>query len=188
MPVPSAADLDALVLRARERDEGAFASLIDATQLELRCFVAAHAGATDLIEEVVQATFVICFERFADYQPRGTFLAWLKGIARNRLRQEARERRRFLPADDAALEAAVERSEAESAAEDARDDLVAALGRCVDGLAPTARELLDGFYRERLSLADLARRSRRTHAAVAMALSRIRAALRTCVQGGEAEP
>src|SRR4051812_47932876 len=136
MPVPSAADLDALVIRVRDRDQAAFAELIDATQIELRCFVAAHAGAPDLLEEVVQSTFVICFERFADYQPRGTSPPGLKGIARNRLRQETRERRRFLPADDAALEAAVDRGEAESAAGDARDDLVAALGRCLDRLAP----------------------------------------------------
>src|SRR4051812_14838709 len=93
------ARLDDLVVRIRAGDRPAFVALIAATQDEVRSFVAAHATTVDLVEEAVQAAYVTAFERLADYRPGGTFLPWLKGIARNRLRHETAHRRRWLSAD-----------------------------------------------------------------------------------------
>ena len=175
------AALDAIVARVRAGDREAFVALIEATQDELRCFVAAHATATDQIEEAVQAAYVTVFELIGDYRSEGTFLPWLKGIARNRLRQETARRRRWLSTGEAGLEELLAPLDPPGV-EAPRRELLAALDDCLERLAEPARRLIDGFYRERLALDELAKAHGRTRAAVAMNLSRIRAALRGCLE------
>jgi RNA polymerase sigma-70 factor (ECF subfamily) len=175
------AALDAIVARVRAGDREAFVALIEATQDELRCFVAAHAASADQIEEAVQAAYVTVFELIGDYRCEGTFLPWLKGIARNRLRQETARRRRWLPAGEAGFEDLLA-PHAPPEAEAPRHELLTALDECLARLAEPSRRLVDGFYRERQALDQLAKEHGRTRAAVAMHLSRIRAALRGCLE------
>jgi RNA polymerase sigma-70 factor (ECF subfamily) len=175
------AALDAIVARVRAGDREAFVALIAATQDELRCFVAAHASSADHVEEAVQAAYVTVFELIADYRCAGTFLPWLKGIARNRLRQETARRRRWLSAGEVGLEKLLAPSDPPGV-EAPRGELLAALDACLGQLAEPARRLIDGFYRERHALEELAQEHGRTRAAVAMHLSRIRATLRGCLE------
>src|SRR5438132_2225878 len=85
--------LGATVRRAAAGDDRAFQALVETTHHDLRCFVAAHAWHVDLIDEVVQTTYVTCFRSLGSYHGGDALLPWLKGIARNHLRQERAARR-----------------------------------------------------------------------------------------------
>ena len=76
-----------------------------------RFCLALTAGRRELAEETTQQAFIAAAQRIGKYHPqRGTFRAWLLGIARNRyLTLQAKERRRrrheALPREDSHLPA-----------------------------------------------------------------------------------
>jgi RNA polymerase sigma-70 factor (ECF subfamily) len=91
-------------------DEAAWRALYDGAFDPLAGYVAWRcAGLRDLADEVVQETWLVAVRRIRAFDPAaGSFVAWLRGIAanvvRNRLRQRRREPVRPLagdvPADD----------------------------------------------------------------------------------------
>ncbi|MBA3684570.1 MAG: sigma-70 family RNA polymerase sigma factor [Planctomycetes bacterium] len=177
-------DIDALVMRAQNGERDAFTTLVERCEREVRAFAAARAPDLELAEEVVQAAFVVCYERISDYQPRGTFLPWLKGIARNRLREELRDRQRRRGSDPDSLdlvliEDSIERLErdAPTASED-----VGRLRCCLDKLPPRSRTLFLRRYQDEQPIATLARDFKQNTAALAKALYRMMMSVRECMQ------
>lgn len=139
--------------------------------------VADRAAADDVFQEV----FLTVVQRSSDFRPEGNFLAWVRGIARNKvLEYYRRQRLQALPFDDELLELLVEAAdEREPQAERRRE----ALARCLERLAPRAREIVDLRYAEQpLSPPEIAERLAWTTNAVHVALARARAFLRECTQ------
>ncbi len=136
-----------------------------------------------LAEELFQDLAVAVLEGVGRFRPdEGDFDAWVRGIARNLWRSHLR-RRRPTTSIEAAVEAAVaaawdDRSPSEAVEQAER------LGRlhdCLDGLAPTARELVRRRYELCESSAAIAAALGRSAAAIDTALCRIRGALLTCL-------
>jgi RNA polymerase sigma-70 factor (ECF subfamily) len=127
------------------------------------------------LEEVVQSTYVTAWERMAEYSGGGRLDSWLKGIALNRIRGEARHRRRMTGGDRIAE--LIQPEEPDTGP----DDEVQRLAECLERLGPQARRLLECRYRDGMALTDLARRFRRTAGALAVALHRLRHGLRQCL-------
>jgi RNA polymerase sigma-70 factor (ECF subfamily) len=186
---PSPAAIDVLVSRAQAGDRDAFHALVLALQNEIRLFVAARTAALDLVEEAVQGAFVTAWERLADYEPRGTFVAWLKGIARNRLHEQLRLRSRLGAA--AGLDALVARSVDDAEAADsvgaARHELVR-LRACLERLPPRSRAMVQRRYAQEVPLAVLAQQFKQSVEALASLLQRVRRSLRACVEAGTTPP
>lgn len=139
--------------------------------------VADRAAADDIFQEV----FLTVLQRSSDFRPDGNFLAWVRGIARNKvLEYYRRQRSQALPFDEELLELLAEAAEGrESRLERQRD----ALSRCLERLAPRAREIVDLRYAEQpLSPPEIAERLSWTTNAVHVALARARAFLRECTQ------
>jgi RNA polymerase sigma-70 factor (ECF subfamily) len=140
------------------------------------------AGSRDFAraEDLLQKVSLILWEKFGEYDPAQSYPAWAFGIARRQLALDFRESRRrelSLPPDileevSQAMEGESERMSSESRA----------LARCMDKLSDDAKDLLRGRYAENSSLADLARRTGLTLAALNMKLVRIRKALLDCTQ------
>lgn len=180
---PDDAEIDALAARAQAGDRDAFHALILATHREVRLFVASRAWSLEMIEEIVQAAYVAAFESFATYRSGERFLPWLKGIAHNRLRKEARERARFarLPVD---LDDWLVDLPPEEGDDERERSQAARLQACLERLSPRARLMLERHYRHGLPLALLARQFKQTRQAIANVLHRTRAALRACCAEG----
>ncbi|MFN3485943.1 MAG: RNA polymerase sigma factor, partial [Planctomycetota bacterium] len=104
-------DVETLARRVKGGDRQAFAELYAATQRELRIFVSAYAASPEMVDEVLQAAYVSCWHSIGNYEPRGTFLAWLKGIARHHLLKALREQSRSVPLDRLVCEEALGRIE-----------------------------------------------------------------------------
>lgn len=180
----SAQELDALVLKAQRSGGDAFRDLVLATQRELAISVATYARSREQVEEILQETYVSCFERLSQYRMEGTFRPWLKAIARNHLIAQWRERRRFGELQGDAIESLVARDtlkETEDGDERGESD-VARLAACLELMPPRARALLERRYFMELPLARLAQQFKRSAATLSVTLHRLRQRLRQCVE------
>jgi RNA polymerase sigma-70 factor (ECF subfamily) len=171
---------DQLVAEVQAGRKESFRALFLAFERPVRIYLSAHAPTADVVEEVLQATFVACYESIQTYERRGTFLFWLKGIARIRLLKELHERTRHAGLGGDALDGLVAAAAAEQR-DDATGEDHAALERCLAGISPTLRTLLKQRYVERRAVKDLAVELGRTETWVSVALHRTRAFLRTCL-------
>lgn len=193
MAAPDSLDLDRLAAQIQRGNQEAFTDLIRATALPLRCFVATMAADGSQVEEIIQATYVTAFQRIGSYELRGTMMPWLKGIARNLLLRDLRERKRQLQVDMSVIDEVLvddswQRAQADDEQLATRTQALDNLQRCLQALPAPARALLLACYQDALTLNQLAQRFRRTRAAIAMQLSRLRASLRTCVQRQAEQP
>jgi RNA polymerase sigma factor (sigma-70 family) len=117
----------------------------------------------------------------------------VKGFARNLLRRELAQRARLVSTDQEALDSMVSSSALddladERAADSKREDL-ARIERCLAALTPRARLMVQRRFVEQVPINRIAQQFKKTRAAIANALTRIRAGLRTCVAAsGDAHP
>jgi RNA polymerase sigma-70 factor (ECF subfamily) len=181
----NAEDLDRLARRTQGGDKRAFVELLAGVQREVRIFLSAHATSADMVDEVLQAAFVACYENLHKYEPRGTFLPWLKSIARNLLLKELKERARYVAVEGDALEELLIRRSLEAMSATGREDSVRRLEECLGKLEPPSRKLIDERYALKRSVAELARSYGRTESWVAVTLFRIRRALHACLTRSE---
>lgn len=179
------AQLDELARRAQGGSREAFRALVEAVQEPLRACIAAHAAHPHQIDEALQETLVTAFRRLDQYRPEGTLVPWLKQIARNHLRRDLRDRRRFAGLDEDALDAAVigaqlDKLESEEAVGE-RERAVERLRRCLARLPDQLRGLVEAHHFAGAPLADLAARLNRSANWLAVTLFRARKALAECV-------
>jgi RNA polymerase sigma-70 factor (ECF subfamily) len=182
---PTPEVLDDIVLRTRGGDRRAMEEIILYLQSELRVFIAARAGSLDMVEDVLQGTFVTCFRVLDTYEPRGTFVAWLKGIAKNLLLKEFKERSRYAAVEGSALEEMVihhrlEAIDREEGREAARE--TARLLECMDRLPDRTRELVRRRYWDRAPVKTLARQFKKRAGTIAGILRRARHSLLLCME------
>jgi len=135
--------------------------------------------AEDLFQEV--------WVRFSRALAEGTEIQdqakWCRGTARNLLLHHWRDRRQdAVPADPALLDLVEQAFEEQTANQDRWRARQEALTQCLEELPDRSRQLLRLKYEEALSAEQVADRLRQTAAAVLMALSRLRKALRECAQ------
>lgn len=177
-------DLDRLAVRAQGGDHEAFVALVEATEHDLRVLVSCYATSLGMVDEVMQGTYVTVFEKLSTYEARGTFKAWIGGIARNLVRRELDGRRRSQALDGEVLDqvlaqAAHERMEREDVGVPERE--LVTLRRCLDALAPEARRLIDERYLADKPVHEIARLLQRSANWVAVSLFRIRKTLHLCL-------
>jgi RNA polymerase sigma-70 factor, ECF subfamily len=180
----TAEEIDGLVVRVQGGDRQAFWDLILQVQQDLRVLLSVLAPSTDLVEEILQATFLRCHDILPKYEPRGTFRQWLKGIARNLLHEELRARARLRSASGNPLEAIVAEA-CLGSVEDSSTDVPEkdpALRECMDRLPPHSRQLLERRYAQNLPLNRIAQQFKKPAEGIAVALFRIREALRQCLE------
>src|SRR5436190_9790272 len=181
-------ELDALVRRVQKGDKDGFADLFAATRRDVRIYLSAHASSADMVDEVLQAVFVACYEKIQVYESRGTFLPWLKGIAKNLLLKELHQRSRYVVAENDALEGLIVDEAMASLRDDEgsrREDSMQRLEDCLSKLTPRSRELIDHKYTRRAPIQTMARSFQKSESWVAVTLFRIREALRTCMTKAE---
>lgn len=178
-----AAQADQLVGEVQSGRKESFRALFLAYERPVRIYLSAHAPNADVVDEVLQAAFVACYESIHTYERRGTFLFWLKGIARIRLLKELHERARHAGLGGDPLDGLVAQTAAEQI-DDAIGEDHSALQRCLAGISPSLRTLMTSRYVEHRAVKDIAIELGRTETWVSVALHRTRAILRTCLTRG----
>ena len=148
-------------------------------------------AAADVAEDVAQETFLAAY-RSASVPLEdaavegGRCAAWLRGVARNQLLMYFRKARSNpVSSDPVVLEQALEQADEIWSAELLRQgdgfDYAEALQHCLARLQGTQRKVLDMFYGEEFSRAQIAESLNMSEDGIKSLLRRVRAALRQCV-------
>ncbi len=147
----------------------------------LRGFILGLLPDRTLAEDVLQEVFLIVTAKAAEFHSGTDFLAWVRAIARLKVREH--RQRRFPVAGQLTDEAWDMLAESAHEMDDVWDARREALQRCLSELAPRAREVVQLRYSaERLSLEEVAVRMSWTVGSVKVALSRAKDVLWGCVQ------
>jgi RNA polymerase sigma-70 factor (ECF subfamily) len=173
-------ELAALLGKIAAKDRAAFAALYRATSAKLYGVIArilVHGDASEALQEA----YVKIWQRAGDYDAaRGSPLAWMATIARNRALDEARKRRPLSLEDmPEGFEPAGESEDPLASRE--RSEAYAALLRCLERLEPDKRAMVLAAYYRGASREALAARYNAPVGTVKTWLRRSLADLRDCL-------
>ena len=177
----TAGDVSALLRRVAGRDRAAFSALYDATSAKLYGVVLRILQRRDLADDVLQEVYIRIWERAVDYDAgKGTPIAWMAAIARNRALDEVRRK------NPVSIEDAPETLEIAGDDPSPLDNLslsqdMQRLARCLDGLEADKRDMVLLAYRQGLSREELAERYARPVPTIKTWLRRSLAQLRDCL-------
>ena len=158
-------------------DERAWGTWYDQTYDDLYAYVDWRcAGMKDQTEDVVQETWLTAVRRVRKFDPcQGSFLAWLRGISANVLRNHFRRRRparRLQPLDEEPP--ATDSTEAEHA----ERERARAVATTLAALPQRYEAVLRAKYLDGATVAEIARSSGQTQKAVESLLTRARQSFR----------
>lgn len=161
----------------------------DANEDLLRTFLARRAdllgylraiAPPDLVEDAFQEVFLVVNRRLGDFRRDGDFAAWVRGIARNCVRQQLRRAGRLHCLPDGELADLIDQAAAESD-EPAEPPGADRLRRCLERLGAPHRRILELRYALDRPLAAIAQEIGSTEGSVQVTLSRLRASLAGCI-------
>ena len=131
-------------------------------------------------EDLLQQTSVVLWEKFDEFRPGTEFGRWACTVARfkvlNFLKAQGRDRHFFSPEIVEQLAAQGEESVTELEAERK------ALSYCLEKVPAKERQMLMGYYSDRVTVKDLADKREVTAFAIYKAMSRLREALLDCIE------
>lgn len=180
---PVAPEADRLVGEVLAGNTPAYADLIRLYERDVWAIATTLVRDWGVTESLVQQTFIDAYTHLHSYQLGTDFGAWIRTLARNRLRKELRTLSREKQRLAVYQEQLAERLRAEEAARDDSDAYLAALRSCRAELPADEATILRLRYEKGLTFEAIASRRGTTPAAVQRAISRIRFRLRACVEG-----
>jgi len=163
-----------------QMNDNLFAGLVKEHQASLRVFVRSLGVEPDWVDDLAQDSFVVACREMGSYDPERDFGKWLRGIARNLVRNELRKQgrhRRILHED--LSRHLMEFSEQEESRFDVSQ--VSALRDCVEQLPNRSRELVHSRYYEGWNASILADKFEMKAATIRQTLLRIRRQLYQCI-------
>src|SRR6202453_1550441 len=177
----TATELADLLRRVAARDSAAFATLYQQTRAKLYGVVARILTQGDLSGEVLQEVFVRIWEKAADYDvDRGSPIAWMATIARNRALDEVRRVRPISLEDmPVGFEPAAEEVDPLGARD--RSERLSALMNCLQALGEEKREAIMLAYYRGFTREALSQRMQRPVPTIKTWLRRALAQLRDCL-------
>ncbi|MBT5321636.1 MAG: sigma-70 family RNA polymerase sigma factor [Verrucomicrobiales bacterium] len=166
---------------ARAARDELFADLVREHQVSLRVFVRSLGVESGWVDDLAQDAFVVAYREMDSYDPDRDFGKWLRGIARNLVRNELRKQgrhRRIL--HESLSQHLLDLAENEK---DREVDVtqLSALRDCVEQLPGKSRELVRSRYFEGWDATILADKFEMKAATVRQTLLRIRRQLYQCV-------
>ncbi len=132
------------------------------------------------VEDMFQEVCLVAIQKAAEFQDGTNFVAWVRTIARNKVREHLRRRAGVL-LEDAFFRGFEEALDTARAAIDP-DRRKEALRQCLAELQEGSRLMLAWRYDEGLTPAVIADRTGRSRVAVNSLLQRIREILKECVE------
>jgi RNA polymerase sigma-70 factor (ECF subfamily) len=176
-------EADRIVAEVLAGETQAFAGLVRIYQESVWRIVAVLLRDRDATENLVQQVFVDAYFHLDQYAVGTDFGAWIRTVARNRLRKELRTATREERRLTTYRTRLVERMRAEApGARDDSDAYAAALRGCRQMLPPRDAALVKMRYEKGMSFEAIAAQQGQTSEAVQRMISRIRFRLRDCIE------
>jgi RNA polymerase sigma-70 factor (ECF subfamily) len=168
------------VTEARAARDELFADLVKDYQASLRAFVRSLGVDPGWVDDLAQDTFVVAYREMDSYNPDRDFGKWLRGIARNLVRNELRKQGRHRRILHESLSQHLLNLAGNE--EDQVDvTQLSALRDCVEQLPNRSRELIRSRYFEGWDATILADKFEMKAATVRQTLLRIRRQLYQCI-------
>lgn len=164
-----------------------YVALMTKHQGNLRAFVISLIPGSAEVDDVLQETNAVLWQKRERFQSGSNFLAWAFQIARyevHRSRDRAKRMNKIIFSDDLVALLAEE----ENASNSHGDRTIAALDCCLEKLSKNQREIVRHRYTPGLNLEHLAEHSGRSAGSLRVALLRIREALKHCIEQTLANP
>ena len=177
----TSAETDNLVERVLGGDVDAYEGIVRAYQQDVWKVVAAMLLNAQRTEDLVSQTFINAFQHLHSYEKGRGFSAWIKGIARNEVRQEFRSRMR----EDRRMglyQAHLLQTYESPTNSSPVDHIAEALQVCTQRLPPEWARLVELRYQSALQFSEIASILGRSVAATRQQLARIRFSLRECIE------
>ena len=163
---------------------GEIAAEIRGFQAGLKEYVAGLLGGADGVDDLVQETNLFLWERREEFVSGSNFRAWAMRVAWFKVMAERRDRSREgrVVFSEPMLEMLAERAAERLSSLGESDRRLDALRRCLDRTRPQERRILEWKYSRRASLTELAEANGCAPNAMHKVISRLRLALRHCVE------
>ncbi len=173
--------IDSIIKRVLDGDSDAYAEVVQSYQKDVWRVVVSLLHDVETSQDRVEQVFVEAYLSLDQYKPGSDFGFWIKGIARNvvreELRKKTRESRRMEVYRDHLLARLSDDKEAESYDAALKDSLA----QCKDKLPEHSARILDMRYTQGLGFEEIAGELGKTVEATRQLLSRVRLMLRECI-------
>lgn len=174
----------ATIQAVQSGDRDAYAELVTAYQDMLLAYAAFRVPDSDLVEEIVQQTFIRAYEQISDYDTGRDFGIWLRTICKYvmlaELKRVAQTQRNIKSYQSEIrhrlVRASIERCEVEITERPSK------LEQCLQRLQEKARSLIEFRYALQLPVEEVAKRLGMSVSHAAVSLFRVRGALRKCME------
>jgi RNA polymerase sigma-70 factor, ECF subfamily len=169
--------------RIREGDETAIGELVATHHLNLRGYIAAVSATVDSVDDLAQETFLRALQRLDRVETLEDFPRFLRGIARNVIREQSRKHasiQAYVCFVDELFEAEEKEVGCDSPFRD--PGVLGALRSCVGRLSPKARQMLTFRYQDELRCDEIAQSLGMNAGAVRVSLLRVRETLLKCLR------
>ena len=143
----------------------------------IRAFVRSLQPSLADADDVLQETFLTISRKASSFEPGTNFVAWACAVARLKVLENLRQRKRVTVLSEAAIIALTE----DAPSPQIISETESALESCLARLAPKVRDLLWRRYSRRQSSTEMAQAAGMTPNAVRVALTKARQALRDCI-------
>ena len=175
-------ELETLLSAVAKGDEAAFAELYQATSSKLFAVALRILRSRDQAEEVVQECYFKIWEKAGGFDPQiAAPMTWMAAIVRNRALDEVRRRPARAFADVSEIDNIESDDEPPIAALERRED-VEKLMRCLEGLEPEKKQMVQLAYLHGMSREALAKRFDRPEGTIKTWLHRSLALLKGCLE------
>lgn len=182
-------ELKQQIAAAKAGDVESFDAMVRQFQPMLMAFAAYRIANREEAQEAVQDTFVRAYEQLAEFRENGDFGTWLRSICRfmvltrvNALLRECSRKDDYRVQLDAMVA-----EHCRDNADDTDGDPLVALSACLQELQTNSRNLIAERYKNGLRCKEIAEKTGRTVTWVTSTLSRVRKALKTCVESKTAQ-
>ena len=177
-------DFDACILQARNGDLTAYEDIMREHHKPLREFVIWNCPLNGIIEDIAQETFVYAFENLDDYTLGTNFQAWIKAIARNKIRDALKKRSREIKKIGRLAEEQILRHHEEMSYDRLmiRNELFKHLQQCMGKLDESSLRMIQRRYKDKTPVAVLADELGLSLSTAKVRLHRLRQALRECIE------
>ena len=146
-------------------------------------FIASVVPEVNDADDILQSVALTAIRQFEVFDKNRSFVAWVIGIAKNEIHTHHRKKgKQAISMDIQTMEPLAKACTSDTAAiHDLRSDLNRALAQCIGKLKGTWRTILKLHYLRELTAARIAQQLGISKNNVLVTLSRIRSALRDCV-------
>jgi RNA polymerase sigma-70 factor, ECF subfamily len=172
-----------IILRVLGGERDAYAQIVRQYQSMLTAYAAFRIPDRNLIDEVVQQTFIRAFEQLQEYQADKDFGVWLRTICKfvmlAEIKRSTEERRKAGNYKDYLRARLLESSTQDWEVQPV--DAAMDLKHCLEQLQPRARQLIEYRYLQQMSVDQVAVAFEQSAEWAATTLFRVRATLRKCM-------